>query len=752
MQAGGRIGKYELEEFLGGGMSHVYRARDTVLGRTVAVKILTEAACAQAEAKVRFLAEARLASNLTHDNVLSIYDFGEDQQKRPFMVMEFLRGQNLSSAIRKGETGDIAGKIRIALQIARAIEYIHSQKVIHRDIKPENVHITRAGVAKLMDFGIAKTEGLSMTRTGYVLGTPYYMSPEQVTGKDVTEQADVYAFGVLLFELMTGVKPIAGDTVERIFYIILNEPLDLSPLPASGAPPEICDLVARCTAKIPGDRPQGFAPVRAVLEQLTGEGTFAPLQSRLRSETRASASENTSGLFGIKRRTLAIWASVALLALALGVGFGLAWAGYHRLETQVRGAADGISSAGIAADGLIGAEGLKQFETLRERLDTIDRYHREGAPLGYRLGEMLRGDLYRPARRLYFERFRSFFLGPTQNNQLQFLRGLPAVPGPAYGAVYETLKAYLCTTSQPDKSDASFLVPVLLHWWDAGLNPGADRESGARRQFEFYAQELTRDDPFPKDADSATVTAARRYLDQFAGLERVYAFVMADAAKRERPLSFNGRFPESATVLTESYEVPGQFTKSGWDFVHAAIQRGENYLAGEVWVVGDNAAPQVDRARLAADLSERYRADYAQAWREYLHGGVPARFTSLKDAAAKLTVLAGEKSPLTAWLNLAAENVAVGDAGLRGTFQPVEAAVAAGGRYRESLAALSAAANRVLVRRATDADAAAVVERAEKTAKAIEATFHSDPGGHVEAQVARVLDEPIAAARHLMLR
>ena len=738
MQAGGRIGKYELEEFLGGGMSHVYRARDTVLGRTVAVKILTEAACAQADAKVRFLAEARLASNLTHDNVLSIYDFGEDQQKRPFMVMEFLRGQNLSSAIRGGETGDIAGKIRIALQIARAIEYIHSQKVIHRDIKPENVHITRAGVAKLMDFGIAKTEGLSMTRTGYVLGTPYYMSPEQVTGKDVTEQADVYAFGVLLFELMTGVKPISGDTVERIFYIILNEPLDLSPLAASGAPPEICDLVARCTAKYPADRPQGFAPVRAVLEQLAGEGS-PPVAVRRRRPV-------------VKRRLLAIWVSAALLALVLGVGFGLAWAGYHRLETEVRGAADGISSAGIAADGLIGAEGLKQFETLRERLDTIDRYHREGAPLGYRLGEMVRGDLYRPARRLYFERFRTFFLGPTQNNQLQFLRGLPAAPGPAYGAVYEILKAYLCTTSQPDKSDASFLVPVLLHWWDAGLNPGADRESGARRQFEFYAQELTRDDPFPKDADGATVTAARRYLDQFAGLERVYAFMMADAAKRERPLNFNGRFPESATVLTESYEVPGQFTKSGWDFVHAAIQRGESYLAGEVWVVGDNAAPNVDRARLAADLSERYRTDYAQAWREYLHGGVPARFTSLKDAAARLTTLAGEKSPLMAWLNLAAENVAVGDAGLRGTFQPVEAAVAAGGRYRESLAALGAAANRVLVRRATDADAAAVVEQAEKTAKAIQAAFHADSGGHVEAQVARVLDEPIAGVRHLILR
>ncbi|MDR3698274.1 MAG: ImcF-related family protein [Candidatus Sulfopaludibacter sp.] len=738
MQPGGRIGKYELEEFLGGGMSHVYRARDTVLGRTVAVKILTEAACAQPDAKVRFLAEARLASNLTHDNVLSIYDFGEDQQNRPFMVMEFLRGQNLSNAIRNGETGDTDGKIRTALQVARAIEYIHSQKVIHRDIKPENVHITRAGVAKLMDFGIAKTEGLSMTRTGYVLGTPYYMAPEQVTGKAVTEQADVYAFGVLLFELMTGVKPISGDTVERIFYIILNEPLDLSPLIASGAPPELCDLVARCTAKSPAGRPPGFAPVCAVLEQLAGESS-PPVAAPRRT-------------VGVTRRFLAIWASVAFLALSLGVGFGLAWAGYHRLDTQVRATAEAISAAGIASDGLIGAEGLKQFDILREHLDTIDRYHRQGAPLGYRLGSMLWGDLYRPARRLYFDRLRTFFLGPAQNNQLQFLRGLPAAPGPAYSSVYETLKAYLCTTSQPDKSDASFLVPVLLHWWDAGLNPGADRESGASRQIEFYAQELTKDDPFPPDADVAAVTQARRYLDQFPGLERVYAFVMAEAAKRDRPLSFNRRFPESGQVLTESYEVPAQFTRGGWDFVHGAILPGERYLAGEVWVVGDHAAPDVDRSRLAGDLSERYRADFAQAWREYLHGGMLARFTSLKDAAAKLASLAGEKSPLQEWLNLAAQNTAVDDPGIRATFQPVEAALAASRRYRDALAALSTAANRVLGRHATDADTAAVVDRTEQTAKAIEAAFHADSAGHLEVQVSRVLDEPIAGAKHLMLR
>ncbi|HWC97724.1 MAG TPA: bifunctional serine/threonine-protein kinase/formylglycine-generating enzyme family protein [Candidatus Sulfopaludibacter sp.] len=268
MQLPAKVGKYELEEFLGGGMSHVYRARDTVIGRTVAVKILTEAGCEDAEAKARFLAEARMAGNIQHDNVLSIYDFGEDDQHHPYMVMELLRGEDLRHAIKNNHTGDLKGKLKIAVQVARALNYIHTQKIIHRDIKPENIHINQVGVVKLMDFGIAKTEGLSMTRAGYVLGTPYYMAPEQVTGQGITEQVDVYAFGVLLFELVTGVKPIGGETVERIFYSILNEPLNLTPLHQAGAPQSICDLVARCTAKNPNDRPQGFSTVVTEIERV----------------------------------------------------------------------------------------------------------------------------------------------------------------------------------------------------------------------------------------------------------------------------------------------------------------------------------------------------------------------------------------------------------------------------------------------------------------------------------------------------
>jgi serine/threonine-protein kinase len=263
-----RIGKYELQEFLGGGMSHVYRAVDTVIGRTVAIKILTDQGCADPDARDRFLNEARTSARVSHENILAVYDFGEDEGK-PFMVMEFLRGEDLRKAIQTGHTGDTKNKLRLALQIARALEFIHQHRITHRDIKPENVYINASGNVKLMDFGIAKAaDGPQMTRAGFILGTPYYMAPEQVQGREVTPLVDVYAFGVLLFELFAGVKPIQGDSVERIFYAILHEPLDLTPLERSGAPGDLRQLISCATAKDPAARYQSFSDVCLAIEKM----------------------------------------------------------------------------------------------------------------------------------------------------------------------------------------------------------------------------------------------------------------------------------------------------------------------------------------------------------------------------------------------------------------------------------------------------------------------------------------------------
>jgi len=315
MQLPARIGKYELQEFLGGGMARVYRAVDTVIGRTVAVKILTEEGCANEEIKSRFLQEARLAGNVTHDNVINIYDFGEDAEGRPFMVMEFLKGEDLRQAIKRGTTGDTRNRLRIALDIARALEHIHSQNIIHRDIKPDNVHVTTSGGIKLMDFGISKTQDSTRTTTGVVMGTPYYMAPEQVLGRNITPLVDVYSFGVLLFELMTGTRPIAGDTVERIFYQILQEPLNLEPMRQAGIPDPIIDLVARCTEKDPAKRPQSFGEVCARIRSIIHDwdAPTRPLKQVQAAEAAAPA-----------RKPWLIPAAVAaMVVVLLGVYFGI---------------------------------------------------------------------------------------------------------------------------------------------------------------------------------------------------------------------------------------------------------------------------------------------------------------------------------------------------------------------------------------------------------------------------------------------
>ena len=255
------------------------------------------------------------------------------------MVMELLEGESLRDAIRGQRAGDVARRLRIALQVARAIGHIHSKKIIHRDIKPENIHLDHVGRAKLMDFGIARKldlagePGESATAEGETLGTPFYMSPEQVRGEEVTTQSDVYSFGVLAYELFTGSKPISGTTVEQLFDQILHQTPDMEPLQDALVPPAAIDLIGKCLAKKPADRPRGFDTICAALEEILGPGSIRlkPLPQAAPAAAPAARNGQAPGLLGMlpaplrTENGLILLVALATVALVVLVYTLFAW-------------------------------------------------------------------------------------------------------------------------------------------------------------------------------------------------------------------------------------------------------------------------------------------------------------------------------------------------------------------------------------------------------------------------------------------
>jgi serine/threonine-protein kinase len=313
-----RISKYELQHFLGGGMSEVYRSRDTVLGRTVAVKLLTPKAAQDADTRARFLLEAQVSSSVVHENIITTYDYGEEDGI-PYLVLEFLTGSTLKEYLAANPELPLRRRVSIGLQVARALEYVHSRRLVHRDVKPDNIHVDAQGRAKLMDFGIVKTEDVTLTQAGFALGTPHYVAPELVLGQPVTPLVDVYSYGVLLFEILTGRRAIAADTVERIFYQILHEPISLDPLTEAGVPERLIAVVRAAIERDPAKRSQSMAEVAAELDAwLQGNATQTnPTQAMPLPERRRVRLDNR--LLG---------GAVALAAVAaLGIGYLLVQSG-----------------------------------------------------------------------------------------------------------------------------------------------------------------------------------------------------------------------------------------------------------------------------------------------------------------------------------------------------------------------------------------------------------------------------------------
>jgi serine/threonine-protein kinase len=229
-----KIGKYEILEQIGvGGFGAVYRGRDPFIKRTVAVKTCQ---LNDEEIKSRFFREAELAGNLHHRHITTIYDFGVENGI-PYIVQEFLSGEDLDKLIKRGEALPVPRKIEILMAVAEGLAYAHQQHIIHRDIKPANIRILADGSIKIMDFGIAKslqTES-SLTQTGITLGTSAYLAPEQIRGEPLDQRTDVFALGVVAYELLTYRKPFRGEHLSTVLYKILNE----TPEPTDAVVPDI---------------------------------------------------------------------------------------------------------------------------------------------------------------------------------------------------------------------------------------------------------------------------------------------------------------------------------------------------------------------------------------------------------------------------------------------------------------------------------------------------------------------------------
>jgi serine/threonine-protein kinase len=249
-----RIGRYELIERIGkGGMGVVYRARDTVLGRPVAVKMLVTDLEVSDETRERFFREARSAGQLTHRNIITIYDFGEENG-RAYIVMELLQGESLTGLMAREPSLPLEQRVDIMMRVCEGLGFAHTRSIVHRDVKPGNLFITTDGQLKILDFGVARIASSNLTRSGLIVGTPDYMSPEQVQGKIVDQRSDIFSAGAVFYQVLTGRKPFAAKGLPMVLQKVVSE--EPPPLRDVESPPELAAIVSRALEKDPSRRYQ----------------------------------------------------------------------------------------------------------------------------------------------------------------------------------------------------------------------------------------------------------------------------------------------------------------------------------------------------------------------------------------------------------------------------------------------------------------------------------------------------------------
>ena len=342
-------GRYELEELAGsGGMSTVFRAHDRVLERTVALKILHQRYSDEDEYVERFRREARMAAGLSHQNIVRVIDRGE-YEGRQFIVFEYVDGDNLKELIDRSGPLPVERALVLGIEIASGLAFAHANGLVHRDVKPQNVLLNGDGTAKVTDFGIARSLDVvhGVTQTGTVLGTSDYIAPEQAQGQPVGERTDVYSLGVVLYELLTGELPFAGDNFVAVAMQHINEPAPRVSDRRPDVPPRLDSAIAQALAKDPADR---FArmddfgrELKACLDEVRG-GTDGSATAVLPPPARRP-----------RRRGVAAPAVSIVLGLALLAG--VLWLGYRTYVPR-----EGGGSAGGATGGPVTLQGVGAWD------------------------------------------------------------------------------------------------------------------------------------------------------------------------------------------------------------------------------------------------------------------------------------------------------------------------------------------------------------------------------------------------------
>jgi serine/threonine protein kinase len=261
----GRVGRYTLVQTIGrGAMGVVYRAEDP-LGGAVAVKLMASEASADPELVERFRREAFSAAALDHPNITRVYDFGEEGGQL-YMAMELLEGSDLKSFIEGRVLEEVGEPLALMMQVAAGIAFVHARGLVHRDLKPGNIHVKPDGQVKIMDFGLVRVSDSNMTRTGMVMGSPSYMSPELIRGNKADARSDIFALGCVFYELVSGRRAFSGKGLTQIIMAIMTgEPEPLVEC-APRIPAAMARIVERCLKKDPDQRYQTGGELHAALE------------------------------------------------------------------------------------------------------------------------------------------------------------------------------------------------------------------------------------------------------------------------------------------------------------------------------------------------------------------------------------------------------------------------------------------------------------------------------------------------------